>query len=259
MFISCHEDLLGSMPLSKKFLLAKEVGFDGIDLRGDLLTRRVDEVKKFCNVTEISVPSVYSRLTVPLLSKTNEERNIAMNILHRRLLDSSAIGATNLVVVPIFGLPRISFPAQNVELKKLEISILMILLNELGPLAEKLHVNLVLEPLNTVETHFLTSPAEVAEICRSMGQPYVKTMIDSYHVDVNGQDAVWEIQQAFDEMVLVHLSSQDRGLPTSDGTVHTIVSAMEKKGYKGYYGFECNGVYNSQQLKESIQEIRSIT
>lgn len=53
MKLSCHEMMLGDRPLTEKFRLAREAGFDGVDLRGDLLQGQVAEAARLVRETGV--------------------------------------------------------------------------------------------------------------------------------------------------------------------------------------------------------------
>jgi sugar phosphate isomerase/epimerase len=257
MRLSCLETMLGDLPLAQQFALAQAAGFDGIDLRGDLLRPRVTETTHLIRQTGLAVPSVYARLRSPLLAATLGERAEAMAILRSRLRDAAAVGAQQLVVVPIFGDARLDVQ-RGAGVQEIEAALLLVLLRELAVEAEDCRVRLVLEPLNRAETHFLTSPSETAALTRHLHHDWVGMMVDFYHMDREQQNAAEEIAHTIDQLRLVHLSDRERALPGTGGLDFAPgLRALRDLGYQGFYGFECAGAYTLHQLRESVQWIRS--
>ena len=258
MKLSCHEMMLGGLPLAEKFRLAREAGFDGLDLRGDLLQSRVEEAKRLVEETAFPVPAVYGRLRPPLVSRTLRERAEALDVLRSRLRDAEQVGARLLIVVPVSGAARIAVQrGQGVE--EVEQALLLVLLDELAEEARQRHVAIVLEPLNRNQTHLLTSPSQTAVLTRHLDE-WVGTMADFYHMDVEQQDATAEIAQAFDQLKLVHLSDRDRQLPGTGGIDFAPgLRQLQSLGYAGFCGFECTGTFAVGQLRESVQYIRACT
>ncbi len=255
MKLSCHEMMLGDRPLAEKFSLARESGFDGLDLRGDLLEDRVAEAARLVRATGLPVPTVYGRLQPPLVAKTLTERAESLTVLRSRLRDAERVGAQRVIVVPIFGAAQITVQrGRGVE--EIEEALLLTLLDELADEARQRQVTIVLEPLNRHQTHLLTSPRATAQLTRQLGDA-VGTMVDTYHMDVEGQDSAEEIEGAFDQLRLVHLSDRDRTLPGTGALDFAPgLRKLRSLGYTGWYGFECTGPFTVQQLRESVQYVR---
>jgi sugar phosphate isomerase/epimerase len=247
--LSCFEMMVGDGRLPDKFAMVADAGFDAIDLRGDLLHSQRDVAAKCA--AEFPVAAVYGRLQ-PLLAAAVADRKAALDLLRTRLSDAAAVGATRLVVVPIFGAPVIQVP----DVERTEWALLSVLLSEV--LAEDPAVTMVLEPLNAKETHFIRSPSRAAEFTRTIGHPRLATMLDTYHVDLEGQDAVAEASIVDDQLGLVHLSDRNRTLPGRGGIDFApLLNHLAGTGYEGYGGFECRGPFSVDDLAESVRWVRS--
>lgn len=249
MKLSCFEMMVGDRPLPDKFAMVADAGFDAIDLRGDLLHDQVDLAAKCA--ADLPVAAVYGRLQ-PLLAAAVADRHAALDLLRTRLTEAAAVGATRLVVVPIFGQPAIAVP----DIESSEWAVLAVLLSEV--LAENPTVTMVLEPLNANETHFIRSPSRAAEFTRSIGHPRLATMLDTYHVDLEGQDAVAEASTVDDQLGLVHLSDRGRTLPGRGGIKFApLLRHLADTGYDGYCGFECSGPFTVADLADSVRWVRA--
>lgn len=256
MKLSCTQMMLGDRPLADKFEIARQAGFEGIDLRGDLIVDQADEVNMLVQQTGLPVPTVYGRIMIPLLSRTIQERQESMQLVRQRLRDAAAIGATSLIVVPIFREARIAVDLGD-GVEDIERSVLMVLLSELADDAEAAGVRIVLEPLNRGETHFLTSPTVAAELTSRLSSPWIGTMVDTYHMDLESQDAVEEVDACRGQLMLVHLSDRNRTLPGEGGIDFApTLRSLEALGYDGFMGYECTGPFDVQQLQRSVRWVR---
>lgn len=266
MKLSCFEMLVGERPLAEKFAMVRDAGFDGIDLRGDLVHGHVDEVRAAGADTGIPVAAVYGRLD-PLLAATAAARTAALELLRGRLRDARAVGAATLVVVPVFGRPLIDVDlGRGVE--DVEWSLLGVLLKEIladgspdgsasGSGGDA--VTIVIEPLNARETHLVRSPSQAAAFTRRVGDSRLATMIDTYHADLEGQDAVAEIDAVGDQLALVHLSDRDRTLPGRGGLdFGPSLRRLVQRGYAGWAGFECTGPFGVPALATSVAHVREL-
>lgn len=256
MKLSCIETMLGDRSLSDKFALAREAGFDGIDLRGDGIAPLIGQIRDETARTGVEVPTVYGRLTRPLLARTAAERAEAVTTVRGRLRDAAAVGATSLIVVPIFGEARIELDWPG-GVEQAELALLAVLLAELAGEAAECGVRIVLEPLNRKETHLLRSASVGADVARRVGSEWVATMVDTYHMDLEGQDPVREVEAAADRIHLVHLSDRDRRLPGEGGIdFRPLLGALAAHGYRGYLGYECRGEFGAGELARSVAAIR---
>ncbi|HEX4214043.1 MAG TPA: sugar phosphate isomerase/epimerase [Candidatus Dormibacteraeota bacterium] len=257
MRLSCLTALLGEVPLDTAFAQIGDAGFDAVDIRGDLLHQHRAEVSRLIGSTALPVATVYGRVTIPMLSAAVEDRARSVALIRERLGDAAAVGAPNLIVVPVFGEARIhSDLGRGVE--DVELSVLSVLLEELAPVAAENRVRIVLEPLNRKETHLLRSPARTADLTRRLGSEWVGTMADTYHMDLELEDAEAEVEGAYDQLHLVHLSDRNRTLPGKGGIDFApFLHRLEGLGYDGYGGYECNGPFSVEQLKESVEWVKA--
>lgn len=257
MKLSCLETMLGDGPIADRFARARAAGFDGIDLRGDGVEAMVDAVRGLVERTGLEVPTLYGRLPAPLLACTARERAEAIEVIRGRLRHAAAVGAGRLIVVPVFGEARIPLPDDVVG--EAELALLAVLLAELAGEAEAQRTHIVLEPLNRRETHLLRSPTVAAEVAGRVGSPWIGTMVDTYHMDLEGQDAGHEIASAGDRLRLVHLSDRQRTLPGEGGIdFGSVLAALRAQGYDGYLGFECSVPFDAGRLRKSVEWVRAI-
>lgn len=251
--LTCLEEMLGEAALQVRFERARAAGFDGVDLRGDHLPRDIPAARAATAATGLPVVTVFGRLPGPLLAATARERAEAVEVVRRRLHDAAEVGASRLILVPVFGDPRIPLP----DPEEPELGELVVLLAELAGVAEAARVEIVLEPLNRSETHLLRSPARAAEVARRVGSTWVGTMVDTYHADREGQDVASEVEAAGDRLRLVHLSDRDRKLPGEGGIDFAgVLRVLDAAGYDGYCGFECRGPYEAERLRRSVSWVR---
>ncbi len=256
MKLSCFEMMVGDRPLLEKFEMVAAAGFDGIDLRGDLLHGHVPEALSCAARTGLDIPTVYGRMGVPLLARTLRERGTAMQMLRTRLADAAAVGARQVVLVPITGAPRIDVDL-GAGVKSVEWSLLAVLLREVLADEPASGVTIVLEPLNAAETHLVTSPTEAATFVRRLAHPRIGTMIDTYHADREGQDLIAELAGTAGQLRLLHLSDRDRRLPGLGGVdFEPFLAELSRSGYSGYGGFECRGPFSVSDLEASVRWVR---
>jgi len=110
-------------------------------------------------------------------------------------------------------------------------------------LAEKLKVNLWLEPLNDKIDHpdyFLTSSDEGAALCREVGSPRLMLLFDCYHMQIMEGDLCGHIRRNLDVIGHFHSAGHPgrHELWLGETNYPVVVEEIKKTGYKGVFAFE---------------------
>ncbi|MFD2082610.1 Sugar phosphate isomerase/epimerase [Actinopolymorpha cephalotaxi] len=256
MRLSCAEQMLGQRPIEDKLDFVREAGLDGIDLR----MATVSEASARDRLADSGVPvgAIYSQLREPgLLSAAAEDRAGAVGRVVEYAETADAVGASNLIVVPVFGAARLRGFEPVLPLHYVETAVLMVSLAEIAERIADLSVRVTIEPLNHGETHFLTDPGVGAGICDAIGSPRIATMVDTYHCEREGQDIPEMIKAAGEQLALVHLSDTERRLPGGgDIDFGAVLATLDDCGYTGWLGLECRPVDDVEDLRRSVRHLR---
>ena len=131
------------------------------------------------------------------------------------------------------------------------------LLRELGPLAARQNVTLVVEPLNTGECNFITSVDEGADIVRDTATPGVRLLADIYHMlrDGEGPDAITRAG-----VLLAHIHVAEREKRTAPGVAGDdftpYLRALAGIGYDGNLSIESGWQDLAVQLPVALAALR---
>lgn len=178
----------------------------------------------------------------------------------KELLQIAAdLGAIGLIVVPIFGPPRLPDLSPYASPVELEHQLALKLLDEMGEAAVKAGAILLVEPLNRYETHFINRLEQAVDICETVGNPNVKIMADFFHMSIEERDIPASIRAAGDWIYHVHLADSTRLLP---GHGHTDFksgfAALMDLGYDKYMAMECGIPGPAEiELPKSAQYLKS--
>ena len=101
-----------------------------------------------------------------------------------------------------------------------------------GEVADKVGVDIAIEPLNRFETYFLNTLADACALARKVKHRRVKVMIDSFHANIEEKDLFKAYTSCGKLAIHAHISENDRGVP---GTGHidwkTYFGALKTIGY----------------------------
>ncbi len=101
---------------------------------------------------------------------------------------------------------------------------------------------IALEAVNRFETYFANCMADLCAYTRSCNHPAIKTMYDTFHANIEEQDPIGAFTRHADEIVHVHISENDRGVP-GRGHIPWIetLKAIKASGYDRWLTIEAFG------------------
>jgi len=240
MKIACQENLVPGESFREKIVNLEKYGFQGIELWGTKLGERIKEINTALSCSEIKVSTICAGYRGCLLDGDHSQRDLAFNDIRELLSLAGDLGAVGLIVVPIFGPPRLPDLSPWRKPVELEEELLLKLLEQIAPHAEKVKAALLLEPLNRYETHLYNRLDQVVDICKKVGSPYVKMMADFFHMNIEESNIGESIIRTGRYLANIHLADSNRLLP---GYGHTDFlpgfKALKKIGYQGYLSLEC--------------------
>ncbi|MCM8767657.1 MAG: sugar phosphate isomerase/epimerase [Candidatus Omnitrophica bacterium] len=263
MKIGCQETLLPGNSIEEKFKIAKQLGFDGIEVIGRNLLENPEKIKEYKKVSEkqgIKISSICAGYKNFLLEPEIENRERARKEIKNLLEIGKELEAVGLILVPIFGGPKIPNLAPYKDAYELEKELLLSQLPEIVEKAEEMQCCLLLEPLNRYETHFLNRLEQAVEYCEKIKSPYLKIMADFFHMNIEEADISASIRKAGKWIAHVHLADSNRILP---GMGHTDFEsgfkALKEIDFKNYIVLEC-GVPEPKRenLEKSLKFMKEI-
>jgi len=243
------------MSLEQCLRLAKDAGFDGIELNYDLEselspksgTNEFTAVRKLCDEIGIAVSGLCSFLfwPYPLTSQDPAKRAKSLELAGLMTQAAHDLGTENLLVVPgAVGIPwRDDYePVANDVCDRRAREAIRSLL----PQAEQLGVSLNIE--NIFFNGYLMTPGEMIDFVDSFDSPHVRVHFDTGNIMLFQYPEHW-ITQLGSRIKNVHLKEftkkgTDHSLesfrPLLDGTTNwpAVLEAFASTGYGGYLTFE---------------------
>ncbi len=240
--LSSQEGVIPGESLREKASKMDKWGFDGLEVWGGGLPKRVKEIKDAIKGTRLRVSAICAGYQGVLISEDKNVREQAVRSIKEILPAAGELGASGLIMVPAFnGQTKLN----HVEGRK----VLTDLLPELGEAAQKAGTRVLLEPLNRGEAWFLRLLADAAAICRDVNHPAVCLMGDFYHMGIEETSDLGAFISAGKYLHHIHLASRKRNLPGQDERSFVDgFKGLKWVGYQDYCSFEC-GVIRDREVE----------
>ncbi len=250
--------------LKKCFALAKDAGFDGVEVALDTTgavsldstKEDMEQVKAWAEEAGIELYSVASGLYWKQNYTANDEavRKNAIEITKKQLQLAAWLGCQSILVVP--GAVGVDFEPDS-EIIDYDVAYdrCLAALKELAPVAEELKVELCIE---NVWNKFLLSPLEMRDLIDKVGSPYVCSYFDVGNVLYSGYPEQW-IKILGGRIKKVHFKDYRRDVGSLSGFVDLLAGdvdyiavkkALDGIGYDGWVTAEMLPPY--AQFPEAI-------
>ena len=239
MKIAVQENLVPGKDAAERWARARDWGFDGLELRGaGGIKARLPELRAARAAGMVAVS--FCPDAGPFIGAFDPaDRQTAMTALRDMLEVAAEIGATGVITPAAYGihsnrLPPFTSPRTPEE----DHAILTEALSILGAHAQKLGVELWLEPLNRYEDHMVNTLAQGADLCHASGSPAVKLMADLFHMNIEEADIAASLRAAAPLVAHLHFADSSRLEP---GTGHTDFAAAMAAlpNFTGWAAIEC--------------------
>jgi sugar phosphate isomerase/epimerase len=221
-----------------KVKLWSRCGIETVELGPEAVAYGTAELKAILHDAGLAVSAIVGSLQLLNPERSRRDAGVALDL--ERLEICRELGASGLIEVPIFGAnpyPDLSPVADRWELER---ELLVAQGKRLAPQAEKLGVNLLLEPLNRYETHFLNRVEQAVDIVQRIGSPAVKIMPDLFHMNIEEADIPAALHRGGACVGYVHLADSTRLQPGSGHTdFPSAFRALKAIGYDGHLVMEC--------------------
>lgn len=189
------------------------MGFDGMEwpiFGTDVKT--AETIKKFNEKNNLGATTVYAfGPGENPISDDASERKRGLEVAKSRIEVTAALGAKKLVgpMTQTIGHFTGKGPTETEHQRCVEY------LQQAGEFAAKHDVTLVVEYLNRFELYFLNTAAAAVRLCKDVNHPNVKTMVDSFHGNIEEKSLYDAVITAKPYLAHVHISENDRGIPGS--------------------------------------------
>jgi sugar phosphate isomerase/epimerase len=233
--LSCQEGVSAGKTLAEKLDFLEANGFEGLELGGRGLAKRVEELQKALEGRKLKISAICAGFDGVLISEEESVRQKALDSMKEILTAAGALRSTGMIIVPAFHNQTKLGHQESREL-------LVKLLADLGDYAQKAGTRVLLEPLNRRECHFLRQVADGAAICRDVNNPGVGLMGDFWHMTWEETSDMAAFIAAGKYLHHVHIASRkNRKVPGEDEGDNYVdgFRGLRVIGYQQFVSFEC--------------------
>lgn len=260
MKLAVQEGMLPGETAVERFKAAKKYGFDGVEVWGSKLWEREEELTQAMEKSGLPISTICAGYEGVFLDTEKPQRDKAIETYKQIQEVSARLKASGVIMVPIFGGPRLPDLSPFKDAVALETELLTQILDILVKHAEKVEGCVLLEPLNRYETHLINTLEQGIEFCRKVKSPNLRIMADFFHMSIEETDLTQSLTLAGKYIGHVHLADSNRTLP---GHGHTdfkeAFAALKKIGYDKYLALECRVVGKAEvSLPECVKHLRKL-
>lgn len=225
----CHGSIPGNT-LTEKFALAKEAGFDGVEISTIHDAAQAEKCKQEAEDAGIEIISIMDSLhwRCPLSSNDEETRTKGVDNIRASIRTAQIVGAGAVLVVP--GVVNEETTYEDAMQNSARS------IRELVPDAEQAGVTLCIE---NVWNKFLLSPLEMKDFIESIGSDNVQAYFDVGNIVLYGYPDHW-IQTLGSLIKRVHVKGFNANKRDFcwllEGTIDwaAVMTALRGVGYDGY-------------------------
>jgi sugar phosphate isomerase/epimerase len=229
---------LPDVSLRERALLVKRLGYDGIELGQEWLDQPVESIEQQLEGIGIAVSAVVG--SIKLLDTDPQVRAQAVETDRKRLQMAQTLGASAIIEVPTFGPNKFQDLSPIMTPREIEDRLLVAGLKKLIPDVRRTGVNLMLEPCNRKETHYINLQSQAAEIIEAVNAPGFVLLSDFYHMQLEEKDIGETLSRYGKYTAYVHLA--DGAARTEPGSLpfdyRPGFHALKKWGFAGWLNVE---------------------
>jgi sugar phosphate isomerase/epimerase len=239
MKLACQLPLAPGDSVGEKMDNLASFGFEGVEVIGRALPDQVADVKAGLRASGLAVSSICAGYGGCLLDPDPAVRRQAVDDIRRILELGAEIEAGGLIVVPVFGPPRLPDLQPLKAAVELEKDLCVTLLAELAPVAADLGLLLFVEPLNRYETNLVNTLAEGVELIESLDADNVCLLADLFHMNIEETSISDSIRAGGEHIGYVHfVDSNRRAAGMGHIDLGRVSRALRDIGFDGYASAE---------------------
>jgi D-psicose/D-tagatose/L-ribulose 3-epimerase len=225
--------MFGDMPLKEIAGRLEKLGFEGVELMGDLALYRPEEAEQVLSEHGLAVFSLTPE-NVDLAHPDPAVRGAAVDYYFRLLDFAAALGQ------PIVSCHGFVGRFRALETQDREWDLFVSAVRQVAARAQTLDLRVVMEVLNRYEAHLVNTAAQALEFVTEVGSDHVGILLDAYHMNIEEASPAGALRETGDRLWLYHAADSNRqGLGRGHTDFGSQLAALNEIDYDGPIILEC--------------------
>jgi D-psicose/D-tagatose/L-ribulose 3-epimerase len=223
----------GPQPLEETLARIKALGYDGVELHGDLDAFRPQAVRSLLSDHDLEVFSLTPDNVDPATPDADTRRT-ALGYYRRLVNFAAELGEP---VVSFHGLVgRIAPLASMAEEEQLLVEALHTVCDH----ARHAGIRVVYEVLNRYESHLVNTGRAALALLERVGADNLGVLLDAYHMNIEEAAPAEAIREVGPRLGLFHVADSNReGVGRGHTDFAALAQALDEVGYQGPVIVEC--------------------
>jgi D-psicose/D-tagatose/L-ribulose 3-epimerase len=232
--------IFGNAPIYEVMKFVASCGYDAIEVRAAVDEYNWKEISLFAKKLSLEISGLTGDTSWPneehdLANKDPWNRRKAIDYFKRQIEAVNEVGGSYLGVCP--SAVGKSKPMQNPG-NEWEWALESI--SSLAEFAKQNEVILVIEPLNRYESVIVNTAKEALRFVQEINHPYVKTMLDTYHMNIEEADMESPFLELGSLIEIIHVADSNRqAIGRGHINFDKVVSAIKKIKFDKTIVVEC--------------------
>lgn len=230
----------GDAPIDEVMRFVAETGYDAIEIRAAVDKYDWKELKNLAESLSLEIGGLTGDTGWPneeqdLANKNPENREKAVAYFKRQIRAVHEVGGKYLVVCPsaVGKTAPMGGPGEDLNWAIESVG-------QLTDLATELDITLVIEPLNRYECCIVNNAEDALQFVQALGHPKVKTLLDTYHMNIEDQHMGTPFEKLVDHLEIIHVADSNRqALGRGHIDFDEVVSGIKASGFDRTIVVEC--------------------
>jgi D-psicose/D-tagatose/L-ribulose 3-epimerase len=228
----------GPRPLAEIAASLAAIGYDGVELHGDLQSFRAGDTARLLADHGLAILSI----TPADCDPSHPEAGLRAEAVdyYRRLIDFAAEAREAAGGNPIVSFHGLVTRIKPISSQEEEDGYLVESVRAVDAHATAAGVPMVYEVLNRYESHQINTGAQALALLRQAGAQAMTVLLDAYHMNIEERDLPAAIRQVWPKLGLFHVADSNRqAIGRGHTDLQAIIAALDAVGYAGPIIVEC--------------------
>jgi len=248
--LAIQEDMLPGRTVHERLSNAKRLNLSGVEFWADDVTERVPDIANALTEHGLSACGINLGRIDGYLSPDLQIREQAIGAMRQAMADAVDLNAEYVSFVPLFGatsMPDLTPYRSPIDLEK---EMMIWLLRTVSDLAYAIGTQLLMQPINHYETHFMNR-VEQAKFFRHKikDHPHVKIAANLFHMALEEDDIHATLEAHQDDIGVIYVADSNRRLP-GQGLIpfDMLGKTLKTINYDGWMVLECGTPQNNHAI-----------